>query len=120
MMLSVVFVVIAATNMSFGKYRQSLQSHQPAHPAPSHAAEFNPMMSPQRDRNQAYIFAPIGHTPRHIRRAFLQDDGTDTDASPDYNTIMPPPQTPSRRSPSKGERGRSPTKARSSPRKQLW
>lgn len=67
----------------------------------------------QHHPQQAYIFAPIGETPRHVRRNILGNDATDTENSPDYKAIMPP-QTPSgRRSPSKGERGRSPAKLRS-------
>lgn len=115
--LTTILVAIIANNIGFGRY---------AAPPPTSKPEFHPpqqpdfpmLTSPQRDPNQAYIFAPIGQTPRHIRRAFLPAEATDTDASPDYKAILPPPQTPSgRRSPSKGDRGRSPTKSRRSPSK---
>lgn len=78
----------------------------------------------QHDPSQAYIWAPISQTPRHIRRGLFAagaDEATDTDNSPDQvRAIMAPPQTPSgRRSPSRGEkgRGRSPAKFGRSPSK---
>lgn len=107
------FSIIAmfACNIAFSKFRhnyreQSLPQGNPG----SQYQSLGPMgfpMSP--DKSQAYIFAPIGHTPKHIRRAFLQDD-TESEASPDAR-MLPPPATPSRiRSPVKSERSRSPTK----------
>lgn len=107
------FSIIAmfACNIAFSKFRhnyreQTLHQGNPG----SQYQSLGPMgfpMSP--DKNQAYIFAPIGHTPKHIRRAFLQDD-TESEASPDAR-FLPPPATPSRiRSPAKSERSRSPTK----------
>ncbi len=74
------------------------------------------LASPQHDPSQAYIWAPIRQTPRHIRRDLLGGD-TDTDNSPPPFKAILPPQTPSRRSPSKGERGRSPAKGGRSPSK---
>ncbi|KAB5546854.1 nuclear envelope protein [Coniochaeta sp. 2T2.1] len=130
--LSVLIVVIIANNVGFGRLREpssfaEAQVNKQAHgPFPSQPAMPPHMLaSPQHhDPSQAYIWAPIGQTPRHIRRglfAAAADEATDTDNSPDVvRTIMAPPQTPSgRRSPGKGEkdRGRSPTKAGRSPSK---
>lgn len=104
----VIVAVIFANNLGFSRFRQSVRHYnrQPADPAPSHPAF---PLSPDKP-NQAYIFAPIGHTPKHLRRAFFQED-TDTDASPDPR-LLPPPKTPSRASPLKikGDRSRSPSK----------
>ncbi|ETS74840.1 hypothetical protein PFICI_13324 [Pestalotiopsis fici W106-1] len=64
-----------------------------------------------------------GHIPQTPRTRFLghyqNDETPDTDASPDQKALPPPIyyQTPSRRSPSKGDRGRSPTKSRSPTKK---
>lgn len=75
------------------------------------------LSSSQHDSSQAYIWAPIGQTPRRIRREIFAADATDTDNSPDMKALMGP-QTPSgRRSPSKGDKGRSPTKGSRSPSK---
>ncbi|KAF2967582.1 hypothetical protein GQX73_g5973 [Xylaria multiplex] len=56
-------------------------------------------------------------TPRHnynLRHLPANDETPETDTSPPKFRALPPPETPSgRRSPSKGERGRSPTKSRS-------
>ncbi|CAK7218894.1 hypothetical protein SBRCBS47491_003660 [Sporothrix bragantina] len=130
--LSAMLAVILASNMGFSRFRDA--AFDPAKPnLPSqHSYTSQPIGGPpgpsslpsSQDPNQAYIWAPIGQTPRHIRREFMlqPDTPTDTDGSPDVPraAIMPPPQTPSfRRSPSKGERehNRSPTKAGRSPSK---
>lgn len=107
------FSIIAmfACNIAFTKFRHNYREHNlgQRNPGPQYQS-LGPMgfpMSP--DKSQAYIFAPIGHTPKHIRRAFMQDD-TESEASPDAR-FLPPPVTPSRtRSPIKSERSRSPTK----------
>ncbi|KAF3759976.1 hypothetical protein M406DRAFT_219453, partial [Cryphonectria parasitica EP155] len=102
-------VLVFANNMAFSKFRQHVRHYnqqRPGEAQPSHPAMGFPMTPHKPD--QAYIFAPIGHTPKHIRRALFQDE-TDTDASPDLK-LLPPVRTPSRRSPSKGERSRSPSK----------
>lgn len=121
-------ISLFACNAAFSRFRHNYREHSlnPAHPG----AQYQPLgqmgfpLSPEK--NQAYIFAPIGQTPRHIRRAFLQDD-TESEASPD-SRLLPPPKTPSRRSPSKvdrfsspskGERSRSPSK-RSTIQKIEW
>lgn len=129
------FSIIAmfACNIAFSKFRHNYREHSLNQPNPgSQYQTLGPMgfpMSP--DKSQAYIFAPIGHTPKHIRRAFLQDD-TESEASPDAR-YLPPPITPSRRSPiklerspsktdrspSKGERSRSPSK-RSTAKRIAW
>lgn len=114
-LMVITVVVFFMNNVMFSRMRKDMQQdkrrglQRPADPAPSQPAPMGFPMSP--DKNQAYIFAPIGHTPKHIRRAFLQDD-TESDASPDPR-YLPPPRTPSRRSPNKGspsrgERSRSP------------
>ena len=108
------FSIIAmfACNIAFSKFRHNYREHSLPHQGNPNAPyqSLGPMgfpMSP--DKSQAYIFAPIGHTPKHIRRAFLQDD-TESEASPDAR-VLPPPITPSRtRSPVKSERSWSPTK----------
>lgn len=104
-------IAMIACNFAFTKFRHNYREHNlgQGNPGPQYQS-LGPMgfpMSP--DKSQAYIFAPIGHTPKHIRRAFLQDD-TESEASPDAR-FLPPPVTPSRtRSPIKSERSRSPTK----------
>ncbi|KIH87368.1 nuclear envelope protein [Sporothrix brasiliensis 5110] len=124
--LSAMLAVILASNMGFSRFRDAafVDNAKPNLPSP-HAYASQPVGGPpgpsslpsSQDPNQAYIWAPIGQTPRHIRREFMlqPDTPTDTDGSPDVvrAAIMPPPQTPSfRRSPSKGERERSPAKAK--------
>lgn len=121
--------VILASNMGFSRFRETAFVDQPKPNLPSQhsyasqpAGAPTPSLPPSQDPNQAYIWAPIGQTPRHIRREFMlqPDTPTDTDGSPDMPraAIMAPPQTPSfRRSPSKGERERSPNKAGRSPSK---
>ncbi|KAK7737360.1 hypothetical protein SLS53_006663 [Cytospora paraplurivora] len=114
--ISVLFViaviVFCLNNVMFNKFRQNIQQQKhrglqrPADPLPSLATPLGFSISP--DKNQAYIFAPIGQTPRHLRRAFLQDD-TESEASTGPRS-MPQPRTPSRRRPSKGDRSRSPSK----------
>ncbi|KAJ0123812.1 hypothetical protein J7T55_012282 [Diaporthe amygdali] len=113
------FSIIAmfACNIAFSKFRHNYREHNlgDGHPAAQyqHMAPMGFPMSPEK--NQAYIFAPIGHTPKHIRRAFLQDD-TESEASPD-SRLLPPPRTPSRRSPSKLDRSPSKTDRSRSPSK---
>jgi len=109
---SLVLVVMVGTNLGFGFLRDSTLSQHPARPAEPSQPAAPPMMgAAHQNPNQAYIWAPIGETPLRGRRNFLMGDATDTDNSPDMKAIMPQPQTPSaRRSPTKGERGRSPNK----------
>lgn len=129
--LSALLVAIVANNVGFSRLRESAfvetqpitQAHTPFPSQP--AVPPHMLTSPhQHGAGQAYIWAPIGQTPRHIRRglfAAAADEATDTDNSPDpVRAVLAPPQTPSvRRSPSKGERdrGRSPTKGGRSPSK---
>ncbi|KAM0276516.1 hypothetical protein ACHAQH_006665 [Verticillium albo-atrum] len=97
-------------------------SAKAAHPIPPNsAADVGHHPQPSGfpgDSAQAYMWVPI-QTPSHRRQLDFDPDGTDTDgASPPFRkTILPPPQTPSRRSPSKGDRGRSPVKYGRSPSK---
>jgi hypothetical protein len=119
--MSALLVAIIANNVGFGRLRDNNFAHHPPpmahHPLPSQPAGPPMLTSPQHDPNQAYIWAPISQTPRHIRRNLFATPGTDTDNSPDIKAIMPP-QTPSgRRSPSKGDRERSPAKLSRSPSK---
>ncbi|KAI1177858.1 hypothetical protein F4777DRAFT_540611 [Nemania sp. FL0916] len=65
---------------------------------------------------QVYWQAIQPQTPRHNMRRLVHnnDETPETDASPPRFRALPPPETPrGRRSPSKGERARSPTKSRS-------
>ncbi|KAK3330698.1 Di-sulfide bridge nucleocytoplasmic transport domain-containing protein [Apodospora peruviana] len=121
--MSLFLVAVVASNIGFGFLRESALAHAAARPTdPLHSPPASlPMLgSGMHDPRQAYIWAPIGETPRHVRRglSFANNDGTDTENSPDPKAILPP-QTPSgrRRSPSKQERGRSPSKATRSPSK---
>ena len=110
--------MIFANNVGFGHVRESHHEFaKPANPFPSQPAGPPMLASPQHDPNQAYIWAPISQTPRHIRRdLFAGDTDTDNSPPPPLKAIMPP-QTPSRRSPSKGDKSRSPTKLGRSPSK---
>lgn len=107
----VIVAIVVANNVAFSKFRQSVRDFNHHQQPPAQPAQSQPSMpfaiSPQK-HDQAFIVAPLGQTPRHLRRAFFQDD-TDTDASPDQR-LLPPMRTPSRRSPSKGDRDRSPSK----------
>ncbi|KAK3941955.1 Di-sulfide bridge nucleocytoplasmic transport domain-containing protein [Diplogelasinospora grovesii] len=119
-LLSLFLVVVLAGNFGFGFLRESALSHaaRPSDPLHSPPAALPMLGAAAHDPRQAYIWAPISETPRHVRRNLFASDATDTENSPgDVKAIMPP-QTPSgRRSPSKGERGRSPSKGLRSPSK---
>jgi hypothetical protein len=111
--LSLFLVAVVASNVGFGFLRESTLAH-PARPAePLHSPPAVPPMlgsAAAHNPQQAYIWAPISQTPRHVRKNYFANEVTDSEASPDMKMIMPP-QTPSgRRSPSKGDRGRSPSK----------
>ena len=111
--VSLFLAAVVASNVGFGFLRESTLAHSaaPAHPLHSPPA-VPPMMGPSAAHipQQAYIWAPINQTPRHVRKNLFANEATDSEASPDLKMIMPP-QTPSgRRSPSKGDRGRSPSK----------
>ncbi|KAL2261579.1 hypothetical protein VTK26DRAFT_3842 [Humicola hyalothermophila] len=116
--LSIFLVAVVASNVGFAFLRESTlaqQSVKPTEPLHSPPAVPPPMFGPAAHHNpqQAYIWAPIGQTPRHVRKTLFAaaGDASDTDNSPDFKALLPPPQTPSlRRSPSKGDRGRSPSK----------
>ncbi|KAH6854774.1 Di-sulfide bridge nucleocytoplasmic transport domain-containing protein [Chaetomium sp. MPI-CAGE-AT-0009] len=111
--LSLFLVAVVASNVGFGFLRESTLSHVPKPAEPLHSPPVVPPMlgsAVAHNPQQAYIWAPLSQTPRHVRKNFFVNDATDSEASPDMKMIMPP-QTPSgRRSPSKGDRGRSPTK----------
>ncbi|CAK7263648.1 hypothetical protein SEPCBS57363_000675 [Sporothrix epigloea] len=126
--LSAMLAVILASNMGFSRFRDAAFDPAKSISPSQHSYTSQPMGGPpqpsSQDPNQAYIWAPIGQTPRSIRREFMLQHGTptDTDGSPDVSraAIMPPPQTPSSmRRPGTGERehSRSPAKFGRSPNK---
>lgn len=107
-------MAVVASNVGFGFLRESTLTHSAKPAEPMHSAPAVPPMlgSAVHNPHQAYIWAPINQTPRHVRKTLFanSNDATDTDNSPDFKALMPP-QTPSgRRSPSKGDRNRSPSK----------
>ncbi|KAK3694214.1 Di-sulfide bridge nucleocytoplasmic transport domain-containing protein [Podospora appendiculata] len=113
--MSLFVITVIASNIGFGFLRESALSHQARS---AQALQSPPAALPTLGSgNQAYIWAPVSHTPRRFRnQQLVVDDATDTDNSPQFKAIMPP-KTPSGRSPSKGDRGRSPTKGERSPSK---
>ncbi|KAH9897125.1 hypothetical protein F4778DRAFT_744458 [Xylariomycetidae sp. FL2044] len=86
---------------------------------PRHPHAYNPVPSEQayvQPAPQQVYWQAIPQTPRHFKgRHLLNNEETpDTDGSPPRSQAIMGPRTPaSRMSPSKGERGRSPTKSRS-------
>ncbi|KAM0325028.1 hypothetical protein ACHAQA_007564 [Verticillium albo-atrum] len=114
-------ILILCLGLNTWSHVQIGTSAKAAHPVPSNPAADVGHPQPSGfpgDSSQAYMWVPI-QTPSHRRQLDFDPDGTDTDgASPPLRkTILPPPQTPSRRSPSKGDRGRSPVKYGRSPSK---
>lgn len=113
-LLIVMFTIFIYSGRSLYKSANAFtdipQGH-PAAPFPSHHAGDQHMRPPSQ---QVYWQAIEPQTPRHRNRHLLTKDETpDTDEA-QHLYALPAPQTPaSRRSPSKGERGRSPTKSRS-------
>ncbi|KAI8959375.1 Di-sulfide bridge nucleocytoplasmic transport domain-containing protein [Daldinia sp. FL1419] len=113
-LLIILFTIFVYSGKSLYKSANTFtdipQAHPPA-PFPSHRAgdqHLRPLSQ------QVYWQAIQPQTPRHTnhRRLLVNDETPDTDEVSRY--ALPPPETPlSRRSPSKGERGRSPTKSRS-------
>ncbi|KAF4451947.1 Nucleus export protein BRL1 [Fusarium austroafricanum] len=102
-----------ANNFFLGGYA----NNKPAAPVQSQPAAppHDPSMAPEN--GPGFMWVPV-QTPR-MQRHMLLDDATDTDSTPPkMKALLPPPYTPSfRRSPSKGDRGRSPVKANRSPSK---
>ncbi|KAK0664477.1 Di-sulfide bridge nucleocytoplasmic transport domain-containing protein [Cercophora samala] len=115
-LLTLFLATLFATNMGFGRLRDSGPSHHPHAPAPAPPLQSPPAMAPMLPvSSDGFFWAPVGMTPKSVRKQYL-GEATDTDNSPDMRAIMPP-QTPSmRRSPSKEyrererERDRSPSK----------
>ncbi|KAK4156800.1 Di-sulfide bridge nucleocytoplasmic transport domain-containing protein [Chaetomidium leptoderma] len=111
--LSLFLAAVVASNVGFGFLRESTLAHAAKPAEPLHSPPVVPPMlgsAAAHNPSQAYIWAPLHQTPRHVRKNYFANDVTDSEASPDLKMIMPP-QTPSgRRSPSKGDRGRSPSK----------
>ncbi|KAF4981649.1 hypothetical protein FZEAL_2589 [Fusarium zealandicum] len=102
-----------ANNLVLGGYANS----KAAAPAPSQSAVASHDLSMPPESGPGFMWIPV-QTPRMQRHGML-DEGTDTDSSPPkMKPILAPPYTPSgRRSPSKGDRGRSPVKYNRSPNK---
>lgn len=112
---AVLLVCIFANNLTLGRGGGS-RAPAPAPPTQS-APAFDPTVPPSG--TPGYILLPY-ETPRRQRHAFV-DEGTDTDNTPPKMRplLEAAPYTPSRRSPSKGERVRSPVKSRQSPSKRF-
>ncbi|KAI0376742.1 Di-sulfide bridge nucleocytoplasmic transport domain-containing protein [Hypomontagnella monticulosa] len=112
-LLILLFTIFVYSGRSLYKSANAFADIPQAHPtAPFPSQHAGDHMRPPSQ--QVYWQAIEPQTPRHRSRHLLTNDETpDTDeASRLY--ALPPPQTPSsRRSPSKGERGMSPTKSRS-------
>lgn len=112
-MLSLFIVAVIGSNAGFRSLRESTLTHHHTTPHPPAPPLHSPPAMPSilgsavaHNPREAYLFAPLSQTPRHIRNKFFFNDATDSEASPEAKMLMPP-QTPSgRRSPSKGERER--------------
>ncbi|KAH6630586.1 Di-sulfide bridge nucleocytoplasmic transport domain-containing protein [Chaetomium sp. MPI-SDFR-AT-0129] len=111
-MLSLFVVAVVGSNAGFRSLRESTLTHPTAPPPPAQPLHSPPAMpsllgsAVAHNPREAYLFAPLSQTPRHIRNKFFFNDATDSEASPEAKMLLPP-QTPSgRRSPSKGERER--------------
>ncbi|KAK3311031.1 Di-sulfide bridge nucleocytoplasmic transport domain-containing protein [Chaetomium strumarium] len=111
--LSLFLVTVVASNVGFGFLRESTLSHSAKPHVPLQSPPVVPPVfgsAAAHNPQQAYIWAPIGRAPRDVRRNLFASDAADSDASPDFKAIMPPETPSGRRSPSKGDRARSPTK----------
>lgn len=105
--LAVLLFCAFANNLFLGRHVSN--NPTPAAPSQPAAAPHEPLMHP----DNGYMWIPV-QTPRTQRQAML-DEGTDTDNTPPpkMKPLLAAPYTPSgRRSPSKGERSRSPVKNR--------
>ncbi|KAM5347199.1 hypothetical protein ACJ41O_010204 [Fusarium nematophilum] len=102
-----------ANNLVLGGYANG-KAAPPVQSQPA-AATHDPAIPPEG--GPGFMWVPV-QTPR-MQRYGLLDEGTDTDSSPPkMKPILAAPYTPSgRRSPSKGERSRSPIKYNRSPSK---
>ncbi|SPJ73489.1 uncharacterized protein FTOL_03219 [Fusarium torulosum] len=102
-----------ANNFFLGGYA----NNKPAAPVPSQPVVSSRDSAMGPENGPGFMWVPV-QTPR-LKRHMILDDGTDTDNTPPkMKTLLPPPYTPSsRRSPSKGDRGRSPIKYNRSPSK---
>lgn len=107
---AIIVICIFANNLTLGR---GAGSRAPVAPVPSVPAH-DPMVPPTN--TPGFIWYPV-ETPRRQRHALI-DEGTDTDSSPPkMKPLLAAPYTPSRRSPSKGERSRSPVKFGRTPSK---
>ncbi|CAM1501538.1 Fc.00g035220.m01.CDS01 [Cosmosporella sp. VM-42] len=99
-----------ANNVTLGRYN----SAKAAPAMPSQPSFHDPSIPPES--TPGFMWVPV-QTPMRNRHALLEE-GTDTDSSPPkMKPLLAAPYTPSRRSPSKGERSRSPIKYNRSPSK---
>ncbi|KAK4673887.1 hypothetical protein QC763_115890 [Podospora pseudopauciseta] len=117
-LLTIFLATLLATNMGFGRLRDTGSFQHPRAPAPAPPLQSPPAMAPMLPvSSDGFFWAPVGMTPKSVRKQLLSEETeTETDSTPMMRAIMPP-QTPSmRRSPSKEyrdrerERDRSPSK----------
>ncbi|KAF7560446.1 hypothetical protein G7046_g3690 [Stylonectria norvegica] len=104
---AILVVCAFANNLTLGRYSGGAKA---APAVPSQPANAGHDIGLPPDSTPGFMWVPV-QTPRMQRHKML-DDGTDTDSSPPkMKHILAAPYTPSgRRSPSKGERSRSPVK----------
>ncbi|KAJ4311108.1 hypothetical protein N0V84_010612 [Fusarium piperis] len=109
--LTVLIFCVFANNVLFSGYGNKAPAPVQSQPATIHDPSIPPEGGP------GFMWIPV-QTPRMQRHRML-DEGTDTDNSPPkMKPILAAPYTPSgRRSPSKGDRSRSPVKYNRSPSK---
>lgn len=118
---AVLLLCAFANNLTLGRHSHTVKMNNgPATaPQPSGAAMHDPSVAPEA--GPGFMWVPV-QTPRLQQRHRLfdeQDDaGSDTtDGGLPPKMKMLPSYTPSRKSPVKAERGRSPVKSRTSPMK---
>ncbi|KAK4117066.1 hypothetical protein N656DRAFT_773075 [Canariomyces notabilis] len=108
--MSLFLVAVVASNVGFGFLRESALPHPAQSAGPLHSPPaVTPMLGSAGSYHQpTFMLAPF--TPQHMHKKYFANDATDTDNSPDIQSIMPPPTPSLRRSPSKGDRSWSPSK----------
>ncbi|XXH02228.1 hypothetical protein Hte_008596 [Hypoxylon texense] len=115
-LLILIFTIFVFSGRTLYKSTNAFMEFSQSHPSgafPSQHAGDQHMRPPSQ---RVYWQAIEPQTPRHAnsRHLLANDETPDTDEAPARFRALPPPETPtSRRSPSKGERGRSPAKSRS-------
>ncbi|KAI1212087.1 Di-sulfide bridge nucleocytoplasmic transport domain-containing protein [Annulohypoxylon truncatum] len=117
-LLILLFTIFIFSGRSLYKSTNAFTDIQP-HPSAPFPSHHPGDQHHARPSSQVYWQA-IPRTPHrsNSRHLLVNDDTPDTDEMPRFQAL-PPPETPMsrRRSPSKGERGRSPTKSRSPTKK---